>query len=501
MAEKIGPLYLDPAGGIVYTDGERTTRFTSAALASRVIEAAGGISAITGPAGSDGAAGVTGPVGRDGATGDQGPRGDAGAPGATGATGPAGATGATGAAGAPGRDANAVIVGANHVKWSGNESGARAVGLLDDRFSFSFGSDTAAATITGIRDVIAAGFRPLVVLDTADNTLLSALSATDYARWVSDVVSGVGPTAVTAWEIINEPDLKGGRALPAAYAALWEAAYAAISALGSHSPVLAYYVGDYLLSDGRTWSQVASGRGWLVDALAARPAIRSEIEGLSIHPYGPIPPNAVVADQDAPGGNGGWLRLPRGREVALRLGIDVPWWVTEVGAKSGDIGEDGQAKAAARYLADVRSWSSWLRGIYWFQYSDVGFPTYGLVGDTTVDYRPKPALSAWVAAARWRDVDTIRSARSTGAGGSTIPERASYFGVTGSGARSITLPAAAEASRTVLIVKDEAGTAAAGNITISRAGTDTIDGATSVRISSNYGAVRLYCTGTGWAVV
>lgn len=65
-------------------------------------------------------------------------------------------------------------------------------------------------------------------------------------------------------------------------------------------------------------------------------------------------------------------------------------------------------------------------------------------------------------------------------------------------ARTITLAAAsALKAGQILIIKDEAGTAAsANNITIARAGSDTIDGATSVSITADYGVIRLYSNGS-----
>ena len=68
-------------------------------------------------------------------------------------------------------------------------------------------------------------------------------------------------------------------------------------------------------------------------------------------------------------------------------------------------------------------------------------------------------------------------------------------------APSISLPPASPAiAGTVYVVKDESGGAGFNNVTVKGAGSDTIDGAASITIDTNYGAVRLYCTGTGWAV-
>jgi len=69
--------------------------------------------------------------------------------------------------------------------------------------------------------------------------------------------------------------------------------------------------------------------------------------------------------------------------------------------------------------------------------------------------------------------------------------------VTSTGAaRAITLPSAASVPQGIpMVFKDEGGGAATNNITVSRAGSDTIDGATSKVINTNYGTFRLYSDG------
>jgi len=69
-----------------------------------------------------------------------------------------------------------------------------------------------------------------------------------------------------------------------------------------------------------------------------------------------------------------------------------------------------------------------------------------------------------------------------------------------SAGRTVTLPDAAANIRRVYIVKDGAGNAATFNITIQRAGSNTIDGATSYVINSNGGAVEFYSNGSHWRV-
>ena len=66
-------------------------------------------------------------------------------------------------------------------------------------------------------------------------------------------------------------------------------------------------------------------------------------------------------------------------------------------------------------------------------------------------------------------------------------------------ARTINLPAAATAGAgKVYIIKDESGAAGTNNITADANASETIDGATTKVINSNYGVLRLICDGTNW---
>ena len=75
-----------------------------------------------------------------------------------------------------------------------------------------------------------------------------------------------------------------------------------------------------------------------------------------------------------------------------------------------------------------------------------------------------------------------------------------YIGVTDTAApRTVTLPPLASVPEwTQFVIKDESGGAAANNITIDGDGAETIDGAASKIINTNYGVVRLTRGATGW---
>ena len=76
---------------------------------------------------------------------------------------------------------------------------------------------------------------------------------------------------------------------------------------------------------------------------------------------------------------------------------------------------------------------------------------------------------------------------------------ADYFvGVNSSGGVvALTLPSAnATTSGQTWIIKDEGGAAHTNNVTVSRAGSDTIDGQNTIVLESPYASIQLYCNGT-----
>lgn len=76
------------------------------------------------------------------------------------------------------------------------------------------------------------------------------------------------------------------------------------------------------------------------------------------------------------------------------------------------------------------------------------------------------------------------------------------IGVTSTAAvRTITLPTAANATvGKIYVIKDESGGAATHNIIIDGNGSETIDGALTQAITTNYGSVQLYTDGSNWFI-
>ncbi len=87
-------------------------------------------------------------------------------------------------------------------------------------------------------------------------------------------------------------------------------------------------------------------------------------------------------------------------------------------------------------------------------------------------------------------------------GSSRNTTSADYFiGVSSNdGAITITLDTDNVVAGRSFIIKDEDGNAASNNITIDTEASETIDGAASYSISTNYISISLYCDGTNWFI-
>ena len=73
---------------------------------------------------------------------------------------------------------------------------------------------------------------------------------------------------------------------------------------------------------------------------------------------------------------------------------------------------------------------------------------------------------------------------------------------TGTGAvTSLTLPTAQVVDGRTIVIKDAGGNAGTNNITIDTQGAETIDGAATSVINTDYDSVTLYCDGTNWFII
>jgi hypothetical protein len=163
--------------------------------------------------------------------------------------------------------------------------------------------------------------------------------------------------------------------------------------------LLANTAGDYQRPDG-SWSQDARGGGWIHDFIHALPAHGAEIDAFSIHPYGSM---YHLTD----GEDSGWLELPRYHQLAVSNGVNVRWYVTEVGHCLGGAGcitplgpVDPQTQAAdiKKYLNDVISRYPYVTFLDIFSMKDNGTGQFGLLSPNDAPRPAYRALAHWMTA-------------------------------------------------------------------------------------------------------
>lgn len=209
-----------------------------------------------------------------------------------------------------------------------------AVGIIATRCSFEYNT-VKAVEEEGWKDVT------WIVGNTDDATVLSAIDQTEWVEKTVAEVKELLPLAAkikVRFEVMNEPNLKGSHSLPGGgwhlniaeplvYAELFVKLHAALAAEGINVPLGFYSSGDYQHADG-TWSQMVSGHGWLGDAVAAHPNLKSIIGWLGSHPYGKA--HGDSGEHTGPGG------MEDQHAQAVQLGIvNARFCLTEYGDQVG----------------------------------------------------------------------------------------------------------------------------------------------------------------------
>lgn len=116
------------------------------------------------------------------------------------------------------------------------------------------------------------------------------------------------------------------------------------------------------------------------------------------------------------------------------------------------------------------------------------------VGEENSTYRSIPRLNRALNHARrnFTDIDNTDSPYTALAADATILVDCS------GGAVTVNLPAVASSSKRVIVVKDASGDSNSNNITIDGNASETIDGSTTLTLSTNYASTTLFCNGTEW---
>lgn len=441
-----------------------------------------GITGPAGPSGTPGLPGVTGPAGPTGVTGPAGATGPTGPTGATGPTGPTGLTGVTGPAGATGP------TGPGNALLTGQAGGQTAIGGTATGESLTLQS-TAFAT----RGKINLGSAGTSFFDEANNYLKIVSPALGAATVINSGSYLLNSTAATVGAQQISPALT-------LEARGWDT--------GTTSSQVVQFAQIVLPTQGNP----VTG-GWY---------LLSQVKGAALVTRLNVTSNALPATFNSAGlaltdgvGQGG-LNFASASVTAGRMRISNTWIFEALSAistnlsvwsfvfpnstiTSGNVNLVNLATTGGVGFAPTSGTATYTTLLI----ADVINQTGGASGITRGIY-VNPALTA---AADYRAIECVvgRSVFSNGFVHKRTNVADTAYSVvatdyfisysTLSATRAVTLLSSGLLTGQVFIIKDEAGTALANNITF----VGTIDGSASAKIITNYGVMRIYWNGTSYS--
>jgi ABC-type phosphate transport system substrate-binding protein len=267
-----------------------------------------------------------------------------------------------------------VVIGANTGSGWGKRIGERLVEERIDSDRIEMGRDSIAASQ-------ADGFSHQIVIvgNTPDSTPLSSINVTSWVKEALTQVEEVKAAGLHLCEVGNEMFLKGPREgsyqqkEPAKYAEMYMAlAHAVDTAKITGIKLLFNAYGDYQLYEGGPFSQVASGHGWIGDAVAAQPELKSRVDGFTGHPYGKPkenrendwgPGSTMVQHEQIVG-----LGFAHSNFWISEFGIEAPG-STEGSSHNIALSEEEENNWAREVYGELTA-TGWVKGIWWYNSHD-----------------------------------------------------------------------------------------------------------------------------------
>ncbi|MGO9889267.1 MAG: hypothetical protein ACLP0L_15320 [Solirubrobacteraceae bacterium] len=273
-------------------------------------------------------------------------------------------------------------VAVNNAFGAGADSIFHQIGVSWERLDIGTGSG-----MSYVRAAVGNGMHVLPVFTAGEGGSLEGLTPTEVASDIASLVPQLTRLGIATLEFGNEVY----RFMDArSYAALYDAAHRVVAGRIK------------LLAPATTgWYEHArGGKGsWFSDLAAALPGGAGEVDGLTLHPYGPMTSRC--------GDGYGWPMIGPLHAESVRAGFSasLPWYITEVGQEvwgsplecQSPVSQAVQAADVTAYLNDVVTQDPWV--VFLAFYTSRDDPTSGF-GLLNLDNSPRPAflaLDQWMA--------------------------------------------------------------------------------------------------------
>ena len=194
-------------------------------------------------------------------------------------------------------------------------------------------------------------------------------NAAGYAEFVAAAVARYGPgtAADLPWfELWNEPYFSyawsGQTPEPEAYA---RDVAAAVQASREVNPSAKFLLAAEYADGEQAGGTSRWETSWVPNMLAAVPNLGELVNGISVHPYGDDPSLPVAEAGGFRDAEGKWSfqRIDEIRAQLLAHGINLPFWITEVGWSTYEMSEAQQAHDYADLVTQVQA-RPWVRALF-----------------------------------------------------------------------------------------------------------------------------------------
>ncbi len=194
-------------------------------------------------------------------------------------------------------------------------------------------------------------------------------NAAGYAEFVAAAVARYGPgtTANLQWfELWNEPYFSyawsNKMPEPEAYA---RDVVAASEAAKRISPTAKFLIAGEYADGEQTGGTSQWETAWNTDMFLAEPNLGKWVDGVAVHPYGDDPSMPVASPGAFRDASGGWSfqRIDSIHEQFTSHGVNVPFWITEVGWSTREMSEAQQAHDYEDLITQVKL-RPWVRAMF-----------------------------------------------------------------------------------------------------------------------------------------